>query len=113
MIHRHVKISKLQSFFLFGARGVGKSTLLESMLPRHDHLWVDLLAPSQRFQFLRHPERLLEMWHAASEGQRRQGWIVIDEIQRVPELLDVVHIGIEQHGLKFALTGSSARKLRH
>ena len=108
MIHRHVNISKLQSFFLFGARGVGKSTLLESMLPRRDHLWVDLLAPSQRFQYLRHPER-----HGASESQRRQGWVVIDDIQRVPELLDVVHIGIEQHGLKFALTGSSARKLRH
>ena len=113
MIHRHVNISKLQSFFLFGARGVGKSTLLEAMLPRREHLWVDLLAPSQRFQYLRHPERLLEVWRGASEIQRRQGWIVIDEIQRVPELLDVVHIGIEQHGLKFALTGSSARKLRH
>lgn len=113
MIHRHVNLSKLQSFFLFGARGVGKSTLLEAMLPRREHLWIDLLAPSQRFQYLRHPERLLEVWRGASEAQRRQGWIVIDEIQRVPQLLDVVHMGIEQHALKFALTGSSARKLRH
>ena len=113
MIHRHVNISKLQSFFLFGARGVGKSTLLEAMFPRTAHLWVDLLAPSQRFQYLRRPERLLDVWQGASETQRRQGWIIIDEIQRVPDLLDVVHMGIEQHGLKFALTGSSARKLRH
>ena len=92
---------------------MGKSTLLEALLPRQRYLWVDLLAPSQRFHYLRHPERLLELWRGASAVQRRQGWIVIDEIQRVPELLDVVHIGIEQHGLKFALTGSSARKLRH
>ena len=113
MIHRHINISKLQSFFLFGARGVGKSTLLEELWPRHQHLWIDLLAPGQRSQYLRHPERLLEVWHGATEVQRQKGWIVIDEIQRVPELLDVVHIGIEQHSLKFALTGSSARKLRH
>lgn len=46
MIHRHVNISKLQSFFLFEARGVGKSTLLEVMLPRHENLWIDLLALS-------------------------------------------------------------------
>lgn len=113
MIPRHLNISKLQSFFLFGARGVGKSTLLEAMLPRAEHFWLDLLAPSQRFQYIRRPERLFDVWQGASEAQRQKGWIVIDEIQRVPALLDVVHMGIEQHGLKFALTGSSARKLRH
>lgn len=44
--------------------------------------------------------------------QTETQWIVIDEIQKLPQLLDDVHLGIEEHKIKFALTGSSARKLR-
>jgi len=112
MITRLITLSELQSFFLFGPRGTGKSTLLEARLPRTQHLWVDLLDPEQELHYLRNPNALLETWRRASAEQRARGWLIIDEIQRVPKLLDLVHIGIERMGIKFALTGSSARKLR-
>lgn len=56
-----------------------------------------------------HPGRLIEKWQAA---EPRPEWIVVDEVQKAPKLLDVVHQAIERHGLRFALTGSSARKLK-
>ena len=60
----------------------------------------------------RGPERLLDDWRSLQGEKKAQAWMVIDEVQRVPKLLDVVHIGIEQHGIKFAMTGSSTVKLR-
>lgn len=53
------------------------------------------------------PQEIIEMWMA-----NKTDWIVIDEIQKQPKLLDVVHQGVHSHKIKFALTGSSARKLR-
>ncbi|MBI4952780.1 MAG: ATP-binding protein [Myxococcales bacterium] len=95
------------SFFLFGPRGTGKSTWLRMRFP--DALWLDLLDPETARSLQARPERLIEL----VAGARNRGVVVIDEVQRAPELLPVVHKLIEERrGLRFVLTGSSARKLR-
>jgi predicted AAA+ superfamily ATPase len=95
------------SFFLFGPRGTGKSTWLQATLP--DALRVDLLDPESQRLYQARPERLREL--VAGHPKARD--IVIDEIQKVPSLLDVVHQLVEaDRGKRFILTGSSARKLR-
>jgi len=112
MIPRLLKLSKKRSFFLFGPRGVGKSTLLRSSFQDLGAYWVSLLDSSTERKLAARPERLLEDWEALPKTVRASRWIVIDEVQRIPSILDTVHRGIEEHGLRFALTGSSARKLR-
>jgi len=72
-------------------------------------LWIDLLEPEQENRYAIRPGELVEQVRA---GLGQFDWIVIDEIQKVPKLLDVVHAAIEAHGVRFALTGSSARKLK-
>lgn len=111
MIHRKINPPKSQSFFLFGARGTGKSTLLKSFFDLGDNknLYLDLLDPTVEKALSSHPERLLEMVAASKQVPE---WIIIDEIQKIPKLLDVVHKLIFEKKIKFALTGSSARKLR-
>lgn len=95
------------SFFLFGPRGTGKSTWLKQNFP--DALFVDLLDPVTFRSYSARPERLLEAVRAHPATRA----IVIDEIQKLPELLDLVHLMIEQEkGRRFILTGSSARKLK-
>jgi predicted AAA+ superfamily ATPase len=95
------------SCFLFGPRGTGKSTWLKSEMA--DAVWLDLLDPEAQRLYQARPERLRELM-AAHPHQRD---VVIDEIQKVPALLDVVHADIESNsGRRFVLTGSSARKLR-
>ena len=106
IIDRFFKAPKT-SFFLFGPRGTGKSTFV------HQHfgnaIYIDLLDPERVRFFSAMPERLKEM----IDGQPQSGFIVIDEVQRVPELLPVVHGLIEdKKGWRFVLTGSSARKLK-
>lgn len=94
-------------FFLFGPRGTGKSTLLRAAFP--NALWVDLLDPAEHRSYLARPERLREVVAAAPPDAD----VVIDEIQRVPEMLAVVHqIMEEPSSPRFILTGSSARKLK-
>ena len=96
-----------QSFFLFGPRGTGKSTWLRQNYS--DAVFVDLLAPEVYRAYSARPERLRELAEAQQPGQT----IVVGEIQKLPQLLDVVHQLIEQHaGWRFVLTGSSARKLK-
>ncbi len=96
-----------RSCFIFGPRGTGKSTWLRDRLP--DALFVDLLEPPVHRGLSARPERLRELL-AGSAGK---GTVVIDEIQRVPELLTVVHAVLEEPSPpRFILTGSSARKLR-
>lgn len=96
------------SFFLFGPRGTGKTTWLEQRLP--SALRVDLLDPETSREMSARPERLREL----VLGSPDRTDIVIDEVQRLPELLHVVHQLIESNrSLRFALTGSNARKLRH
>ncbi len=98
------------SFFLFGGRGTGKSTLLKAILPP-DTLWFDLLQEDLANDLLANPERFLARIKA-EQRKRKLKWIAIDEVQRVPGLLNYVHSLIEDEGLFFALTGSSARKLK-
>jgi predicted AAA+ superfamily ATPase len=95
------------SFFLFGPRGTGKSTWLRGAFP--DALTVNLLPPGTALRFERNPEAFrAEVLTAA-----RDRWIVVDEVQRVPALLDEVHFLMEEKGYRrFALTGSSARKIK-
>jgi len=95
------------SFFLFGPRGTGKTTFLSLAFP--DALRLDLLSPEEHRSYLARPERLAELI-AANPGRDT---IVIDEIQKAPVLLDVVHKAMDSNpALRFILTGSSARKLR-
>ena len=95
------------SFFLFGPRGTGKSTWLRAQLP--DALYLDLLRPGLHRRLAARPERL----HDLLSGAPGAHTVVIDEIQRVPELLSVVHSVLEEPSPpRFVLTGSSARKLR-
>ncbi len=96
-----------QSCFLFGPRGTGKSTWLRHRLPAA--LYLDLLDPPLHRSLSARPERLREL--LAGSPQRRT--VVVDEIQRVPELLTVIHAVLEEPAPpRFILTGSSARKLR-
>ena len=95
-----------QSCFLFGPRGTGKSTWLRHRLP--DALFVDLLDPVRHRRLEARPERLRDLLAGTQRGT-----VVIDEIQRVPALLTVVHAMLEEPSPpRFVLTGSSARKLR-
>lgn len=95
------------SFFLLGPRGTGKSWWTRRAFP--DALLVDLLEPAIERRLLARPEAL----EALAEGMARPGPIIIDEVQKAPAVLDVVHRLIERkRGWRFILTGSSARKLR-
>lgn len=106
LIERFFK-SEEQSFFLLGPRGTGKSTLIKHRFP--EALYVDLLLPDVFRNYSARPERLRE----AVQAQPRRKIVVIDEIQKTPSLLEVVHSLLEEKtGLQFILTGSSARKLR-
>jgi uncharacterized protein len=95
------------SFFLFGPRGTGKSTWIRATLD--DALVVNLLQAELMLRYERAPGSL----RAEVLAQRRDRWIVLDEVQRAPGLLDEVHWLMEEAGYRrFALTGSSARKLK-
>jgi len=109
MISRHLQPTASRSFFLFGARGTGKSTFLREHFAREEVLWIDLLLPEVEDRYASRPQLLAEQIAARPDPA---GWVIIDEIQKVPKLLDVVHSQIESRGTRFALTGSSARKLK-
>lgn len=95
-----------EAMFLFGARQVGKSTLLQDRFK--DAVYYDLLIPSIRKSFKRNPDLLREALSSKPEGTL----VIVDEIQKVPELLDLVHWLMVNRGLRFILSGSSARKLK-
>src|SRR5882757_8690319 len=89
------------SFFLFGARGTGKSTWIRSRF--EDALVVNLLASDVMLRYERDPS----VFRGEVLAQPRNRWIVVDEVQRAPRLLDEVHFLMEEKGYKkFALTGS-------
>ena len=95
------------SYFLFGPRGVGKSTLVKRIYTHA--ILIDLLQPETYRQFRAYPERLKNLVLANATTHT----FILDEIQKVPELLSVVHELIElKQGWQFILTGSSARKLK-
>jgi predicted AAA+ superfamily ATPase len=95
------------SFFLFGPRGTGKTTWLRQHFPEGTSVYLDLLDAGLYTELLARPHRLASMI-----PRDFPGWVVLDEIQRVPSLLNEVHRLIELRGLRFAMTGSSARSLR-
>lgn len=106
MYHRILNLPLLlqkRSHFLFGPRGTGKSTLIEQTLP--DAIVYDLLDASVFQRLLRDPTLI-------SQESEPKTIVVIDEVQKLPELLDEVHRSIVKRKQRFLLTGSSARKLR-
>lgn len=106
LISRFFNTPENQSYFLFGPRGTGKTTWLKRKYSQA--IWINLLEPEEFREYLTKPERLRELIDAYPEQKK----IVIDEIQRIPALLSLVHTLIEeQRGLQFILTGSSARKI--
>lgn len=110
MIKRLQGLSGRHSCFLFGARATGKSTLLAQKAPPHrsDVLWIDLLSFEQETRWSQDPDLLSRMLQ-----QKPYKMVVIDEVQKVPKLLDIVHREYEKNKkLRFFVTGSSARKLK-
>ncbi len=96
-----------KSYFLFGPRGTGKSTFLRAMYP--GSIYIDMLNPDLQRRFQSRPENLMELVRA----NKSSNTFIIDEIQKVPELLSVVHSLIEEDkNLQFILTGSSTRKIK-
>jgi len=95
------------SFFLFGPRGTGKSTWLKEIC--RDALWIDLLEPDVFRVYSARPEHLRDF----AQGNPDKKTVVIDEVQKIPGLLEVVHSLIEKKlNISFILTGSSSRKLK-
>jgi len=109
MITRILKLqdASSESIFLWGARQTGKSTLLKMLFP--DVLIVDLLKSDVYAKYQRRPSLLREELMMTADGS---GPVIIDEIQKIPALLDEVHWLIANKNLRFVLSGSSARKLR-
>ncbi len=98
-----------QSSFLWGARGTGKSTFLHTKFP--ESIYIDLLKTDVFSRLYAQPWQLREQLLAEKPEKLKQ-LIVIDEIQKIPALLDEVHWLIENKGLAFILSGSSVRKLK-
>lgn len=109
MIKRFLKIIKNHSCFLFGPRGVGKSTLIRHLFHEDESVSFNLLKVDVQERFLRNPDELSEIVKALPSHIK---YVVIDEIQKAPKLLDVVHDLIETTDKFFIMTGSSARKLK-
>ncbi len=115
MVHRdfrrllEIALPAGRSAFLWGARKTGKSTYLRTTFP--DSVSVDLLETDAMLELAKRPGLLRERLLAASPRQL-QAPVIIDEVQKVPQLLDEVHWLIENRKLRFILCGSSARKLR-
>ena len=110
MFKRIIIPAKTKSWFLFGPRQTGKSTLVKSLL-RPEDLYIDLLPQRNFLNYAKNPGRIREEILAHCR-QHKDPVCVIDEIQKIPSLLDEVHELIESRGIRFFLTGSSARKLR-
>ena len=108
---QNLNLSSQETCFLWGPRQTGKSTLLKTLFP--NSIRFDLLLSTEYQRLLRRPSLIREQCQAA-------GWdagspklpIIIDEIQKIPALLDEIHWLIENMGLRFILCGSSARKLK-
>jgi predicted AAA+ superfamily ATPase len=94
-----------QSFFLFGPRGTGKTTWLKKSFP--EAVYLDLLESELCTRLTASPGTLERFIPADAHR-----WVIIDEVQRIPDLLNEVHRLIEKKNVRFVLTGSSARSLR-
>lgn len=114
MLSRQINILNTNSYLLLGARGTGKSTILRKHMEGKKVLWIDLLKGAEEQRYSERPDLLSAQLERKAD---RPDWVVIDEVQKVPKLLDIVHREIELAraagtGPNFALSGSSARKLK-
>lgn len=115
MLERIANLPKSHSFFLFGPRGSGKTWLVNQLFSEQNSLKINLLSSVVYDRYLMRPDLLKSVVDELSSNKL---WVIIDEIQKVPALLDVVHEIIEDRkfnqkpDVHFVLTGSSARKLR-
>ena len=109
MYHRQLILDKnpSRSFFLWGARQTGKSSLLKSSYPKA--FFIDLLHTEKFVRYKKDPSLLRQ---ELSSSQFKKSFVIIDEIQKVPELLNEVHWLIENKKIIFGLCGSSAKKLK-
>ena len=105
MLKRILKAPK-QSFFLLGPRGSGKSTWLRYMFP--DAHIIDLLSEETYQRLLSNPGHFADELRSISTDR----WVIVDEVQRLPHLLNEVHRFMEEKRLNFVLCGSSSRKLK-
>lgn len=108
MLSRRISLKDVEneSIFLWGARQTGKSTLLKMQFP--ERRYIDLLKSDEFERYNRRPALLREELSLLHEGEL----VIIDEIQKIPALLDEVHWLMSNHDLRFIMSGSSARKLR-
>ena len=106
MVYKRITGPPVRSFFLYGVRGVGKSSWARLAPPNAP--WLDLLDEALFHDLLADPSLFRNLVSTAVRGD----WVVIDEVQRIPGLLNEAHRLIEERGLRFALLGSSARKLK-
>mgnify|MGYP001585977580 CR=1 FL=1 len=105
-----IKLPKGQSAFLWGPRKTGKTTYLKTHFP--DSIVYDFLKTDLFFEISKNPALLRERLLAESEDNLRCP-VILDEVQKVPQVLDEVHWLIENKKISFILCGSSARKLKH
>jgi predicted AAA+ superfamily ATPase len=105
MLNRILKAPE-QSFFLLGPRGTGKSTWLRAHFP--NAYVIDLLSEETYQRLLANPGHFASELRSVPTGR----WVIVDEVQRLPNLLNEVHRFIEEKRLYFVLCGSSARKLK-
>ncbi len=102
---RLLQLPRDQTFFLWGPRQAGKSTLLHQFFP--EAFWIDLLLYDVYRKYLTDPQQLID-----EVELKKPAFVVIDEVQKLPLLLDIVHWLIENKDTRFALCGSSARKVK-
>ena len=111
MIPRILQLPEDESLFLFGPRGVGKTTFIKSLPYFPQAIYINLLKAQEENRFLRNPDELTAIVRGLRNTRQH---VIIDEIQKLPKLLDIIHDLIETvPTVKFILTGSSARKLKH
>ena len=109
MYNRLINLSKNSSIFLFGARGTGKSYLLKHRYSDKNTIYIDLLDPKTYLDNSLNPSNLQNYLDTLNDSVEI---VIIDEVQKIPLLLDVVHKNIAEKKRRFILTGSSARKLK-
>lgn len=109
MYNRLINLSKNSSIFLFGARGTGKSFLLRQRYTDNNTVFIDLLDPKTYLDYSLNPSNMQSYLDTLNDNIE---FVIIDEVQKIPQLLDVVQKNIAEKNRKFILTGSSARKLK-
>ena len=109
MIPRILQLPDDDNVFLFGPRGTGKTMYIKGLPHFSQMLYINLLRFSEENRFARNPDELYRIVEGIDDNITH---IVIDEIQKLPKLLDIVHDIIETSSVKFILTGSSARRLK-